>query len=184
MAFDTHAAVKTLTGAGASEAVAVAVVDVAQAAAAERGRELVTRADLQAEIAALEARLAWRLITAGIAIASTAVAAACFRIRLAGRPGNDGTGCSPATGKTRPFWAVGRGLAARHRNLPRRRVRGGCPAIGADGASAPPPPLPGFRGGDMESTDQWLDLPDGRQCSPTTTSPRPPEPDAQPARRG
>ena len=75
MAFDTHAAVKTLTGAGASEKVAVAVVDVAQAAAAERGRELVTRADLQAEIAALEARLAWRLITAGIAIAGIAVAA-------------------------------------------------------------------------------------------------------------
>ena len=74
MAFDTHAAVKTLTGAGASEAVAVAVVDVAQSAAAERGRELVTRADLQAEIAALEARLAWRLITAGIAIAGIAVA--------------------------------------------------------------------------------------------------------------
>ena len=41
MAFDTHAAVKTLTGAGASEAVAVAVVDVAQTAAAERGRELL-----------------------------------------------------------------------------------------------------------------------------------------------
>lgn len=75
MAFDTHAAVKTLTGAGASEAVAVAVVDVAQAAATERGRELVTRADLQAEIAALEARLAWRLITAGIGIAGIAVAA-------------------------------------------------------------------------------------------------------------
>ena len=47
MAFDTHAAVKTLTGAGASEAIAVAVVDVAQSAGAERGRELVTRADLR-----------------------------------------------------------------------------------------------------------------------------------------
>ena len=44
-------------------------------AAAERGRELVTRADLQAEIAALEPRLAWRLITAGIAIAGITVAA-------------------------------------------------------------------------------------------------------------
>ena len=66
---------KALTGAGASEEIAVAVVDVAQAAAAERGRELVTRADLQAEITALEARLAWRLITAGIAIAGIAVAA-------------------------------------------------------------------------------------------------------------
>ena len=66
---------KALTGAGASEEIAVAVVDVAQAAAAERGRELVTRANLQAEITALEARLAWRLITAGIAIAGIAVAA-------------------------------------------------------------------------------------------------------------
>ena len=37
--------------------------------------KLVTRADLQAEIAALEARLAWRLITASIAIAGIAVAA-------------------------------------------------------------------------------------------------------------
>ena len=53
----------------------MSVLDVAQAAAAERGRELVTRADLQAEIAALEGRLAWRLITAGIAIAGIAVAA-------------------------------------------------------------------------------------------------------------
>ena len=74
MAFDTPAAVKTLTDAGTSEAVAIAMVDVAQAASAERGRELVTRADLQAEIAALEARLASRLITAGIAIAGIAVA--------------------------------------------------------------------------------------------------------------
>ena len=36
-------------------------------------------------------------------------------VRLAGRPGNDGTGCSPATGKTRPSWAAGevwpRGIA-------------------------------------------------------------------------
>ena len=75
MGLDTHAAVKTLTAAGASEDIAVAVVDVAQAAAADHGRELVTRADLHAEIAALEARLAWRLITAGDAIAGIAVAA-------------------------------------------------------------------------------------------------------------
>ena len=48
MVLDTHAAVKTLTGAGASEG---------------SRRELVTRADLHAEISALEARLAWRIIT-------------------------------------------------------------------------------------------------------------------------
>ena len=41
------------------------VVNVAQADAAARGRELVTRGDLQAEIAALGSP-AWRLITAGI----------------------------------------------------------------------------------------------------------------------
>ena len=53
--FDTHAAVKTLTAAGASEQLAVAVVGVAQEAAAEHGRELATRTDiaeLRAEIAA------------------------------------------------------------------------------------------------------------------------------------
>ena len=47
MPFDTHAAVKMLTGAGASEEIAVAVVDVAQGAAAEQGRELATRADIE-----------------------------------------------------------------------------------------------------------------------------------------
>ena len=75
MGFDTHAAVRMLTAAGASEDIAVAVVDVARAAAADHGRELVTRADLHAEVAALEAGLAWRLITAGVAIAGIAVAA-------------------------------------------------------------------------------------------------------------
>ena len=53
--FDTHAAVKTLTSAGASEEIAVAVVDVAQGAAAKQGRDLATRADiaeLRAELAA------------------------------------------------------------------------------------------------------------------------------------
>ena len=62
--FDTHAAVKTLTAAGASEEVAVAVVDVAQEAAAEHGRNLATRADiaglrteLRAEIAELRTEL-------------------------------------------------------------------------------------------------------------------------------
>lgn len=44
--FDTHAAVKTLTAAGAAEDLAVAVVDVARTAAGEHDRELATRADL------------------------------------------------------------------------------------------------------------------------------------------
>ncbi len=71
MAFDTHAAVKALTAAGASSELAEAVVDVARDASTDQGRELATKADL----VALEARLAWRLITAGIAIAGIAVAA-------------------------------------------------------------------------------------------------------------
>ena len=76
MRFDTHAAVKALTG--ADEPLAAAVVAVAQDASANIGQALATRADvadLRTDLAALEARLAWRLITAGIAIAGIAVAA-------------------------------------------------------------------------------------------------------------
>ena len=43
MAFDTHAAVKTLTNAGADEALAAAVVEVAREASTEATGELVTR---------------------------------------------------------------------------------------------------------------------------------------------
>jgi len=71
MAFDTHAAVKALTAAGASSELAEAVVDIARDASSDQERELATKADL----VALEARLAWRLITAGIAIACMAVGA-------------------------------------------------------------------------------------------------------------
>ena len=75
--FDTHAAVKTLREAGADEAMAEAIVSTASAAAgADRG-ELATKADLagvrdelRAELAALEARLTWRLV--GIAAAIVA----------------------------------------------------------------------------------------------------------------
>ena len=122
MHFDTDAAVKTLTAAGADESLAAAVVAVAREASADVGRGLATRADVadlrtavgadvadlrttvgadvadlrtavgadvadlrtavdksrierDRDLAALEARLAWRLITAGIAIAGIAVAA-------------------------------------------------------------------------------------------------------------
>ena len=61
MAFDTHAAVKTLTGAGAKEELAVAVVDIARQASAEHDRELAIRADLKAD-------LTWRLVAAMAAI--------------------------------------------------------------------------------------------------------------------
>ena len=67
MALDTHAAVKTLTDAGADEALAVAVVEVAREASTEATGELVTRAHFDTALAQLESRLAWRLVTAGIA---------------------------------------------------------------------------------------------------------------------
>ena len=58
---DTHAAVRMLTAAGADETLAVAVVDVAQNAAADQGRELSPRSDLdhlrevqRADLATLE----------------------------------------------------------------------------------------------------------------------------------
>ena len=56
MPFDTHAAVKALTAAGASEEIAAAVVDVAQEAAAEHGRELATRGDIAELRAAVDAQ--------------------------------------------------------------------------------------------------------------------------------
>ena len=64
MAFDTHAAVKTLTSAGANEELAVAVVDIARQASAEHDRDLATKADL----ANLKADLTWRLVAAMAAI--------------------------------------------------------------------------------------------------------------------
>ena len=66
MAFDTHAAVKALTDAGASEP--LAVVDVAREASRDATGELVTRAHFDTALAQLESRLAWRLVTAGVAI--------------------------------------------------------------------------------------------------------------------
>ena len=45
---------------------------------------LATKADLRAEITALEARLAWRLIGAGIAIAGIQAAALFALLRLIG----------------------------------------------------------------------------------------------------
>jgi len=78
VAFDTHAAVKTLTDAGADEALAVAVIEVAREASTEATGDLVTRSHFDAALAQLESRLAWRLVTAGIAIAAVVVAALRF----------------------------------------------------------------------------------------------------------
>ena len=79
-AFDTHAAVKTLTEAGAETRLAEAFVSVARDAR-DRG-DLVTAADLKAALADLRTEVVremnaqtWRLIGAGIAIAGLAVGA-------------------------------------------------------------------------------------------------------------
>ncbi|MCY4635097.1 MAG: hypothetical protein OXG04_11450 [Acidobacteria bacterium] len=58
MALDTHAAVKTLTDAGADEALAVAVVEVAREASTEATGELVTRAHFDTALAQLESTAA------------------------------------------------------------------------------------------------------------------------------
>ena len=68
---------KTLTDAGADEALAVAVVEVAREVREATG-ELVTRAHFDTALAQFESRLAWRLVTAGIAIAAVVVAALRF----------------------------------------------------------------------------------------------------------
>ena len=75
MAFDTHAAVKALTDARASEPLAVAVADVAREGSSAATGELITRAHFDTALAQLESRLAWRLVTAGVAIAVVGVAA-------------------------------------------------------------------------------------------------------------
>ena len=81
MSFDTHAAVKMLTAAGADEDLAVAVVAVAQNAATDQADEQVTTAVLDArlaglrsELAALEVRLLKWMIGTAVAVASVAVA--------------------------------------------------------------------------------------------------------------
>ena len=102
------------------------MVNVAQADAAARGRELVTRGDLQAESAALGSPV-WRLITAGIVTPEPRSITFDKEPRVAKKKGI--------------LWRVGGG----------RRVCHGAPAtsapvdhasrtgLGADGASAPAP---------------------------------------------
>ena len=67
-----------MTEAGASEPLTVAVVDVAREASTEATSELVTRAHFDTALAQLESCLAWRLVTAGVAIAAVVVAALRF----------------------------------------------------------------------------------------------------------
>ena len=70
VAFDTHAAVKTLREAGADEAMAEAIVNMAGAAAGARHDDLATKADIaelrastKADLARLETRLTNALAT-------------------------------------------------------------------------------------------------------------------------
>ena len=87
--FDTHAIARALTAADLTDAQADAITDAVRQAAEHDGagidaEALATKADLRAEITALEARLAWRLIGAGIAIAGIQAAALFALLRLIG----------------------------------------------------------------------------------------------------
>ena len=68
--FDTYAAAKRLRDAGFDERQAEAAVSMVRDAAGADREQLATKADLDAKLAALEARLTWRLV--GIAAAIVA----------------------------------------------------------------------------------------------------------------
>ena len=66
--FDTHKAVSSLTGTGIPAPQAEAIVDVTRTAITGG---IATKAELKAEMAALETRLTWRIVLAsGIIIAT------------------------------------------------------------------------------------------------------------------
>ena len=74
-AFDTLAAARELEAAGLARDRAAAIVGIVRRAdAADRGT-LAMKADLEAEIASLEARLTWRLVMLGTAIGGMLAAA-------------------------------------------------------------------------------------------------------------
>ena len=75
VAFDTHAAVKTLREAGADEAMAEAIVNTASAAAGAGREQLATKADLDTAIADLRADLYRALWMQGGALAAIILAA-------------------------------------------------------------------------------------------------------------
>ena len=68
--FDTYAAAKHLRDAGFDERQAEAAVSMVRDAVGADREQLATKADLDAKLAALEARLTWRLV--GIAAAIVA----------------------------------------------------------------------------------------------------------------
>ena len=61
-AFDTLAAAEALQNAGIDPEPAKAIVATVRTAAGAGRDELATKADLKAELAALEARLTWRMV--------------------------------------------------------------------------------------------------------------------------
>ena len=96
--FDTHEIARSLTAADLTDAPADAITAAVRRAAEHDAADvdvdlLATKADLahfatkeelRAELAALEARLAWRLIGAGVAIAGIQAAALFALLRLVG----------------------------------------------------------------------------------------------------
>ena len=90
--FDTHAIARSLTAADLTDAQADAITAAVREAAEHDAAAvdvdaLATKADLKhfatkEDLAALEARLAWRLIGAGIAIAGIQAAALFALLRL------------------------------------------------------------------------------------------------------
>ena len=112
MVFDTHAIARSLTAADLTDAQADAITDAVREAAEhdaaavdvdalatkadlkaevavleERMARFATKEELRAELAALEARLAWRLVGAGVAIAGIQAAALFALLRMVGSGG-------------------------------------------------------------------------------------------------
>ena len=98
--FHTHAIARSLTAADLTDAQADAITDAVREAAEHDAAAdvdaLATKADLarfatkeelRAELAALEARLAWRLVGAGAAIAGVQAAALFALLRMVGSGG-------------------------------------------------------------------------------------------------
>ena len=79
--FDTHAIARTLTDAGIKPEHADAITDAVRQAAERDTDTLATREYLDARLAALGARIAWRFIGALVAVASiqTAILIAVLR---------------------------------------------------------------------------------------------------------
>ena len=83
--FDTHAIARALTATDLTDAQADAITDaVRQAAEHDSAGIDVEALATKADLTALEARLAWRLIGAGIAIAGIQAAALFALLRLVG----------------------------------------------------------------------------------------------------